>query len=83
MVANTFGWTASFPVVGAVSSLVRQSVDASTILPVSEMVSEIVDMAAIFGVMGGVPAVITEIVLTWLMRRPKLEAYHPGRCRRT
>lgn len=40
-------------------------------------------MTALFGVMGGVPAVITGIALTWLMRRPKLEAYHLGLRRRT
>jgi hypothetical protein len=61
-------------VVDAASSLVRHAADVSMILPVSEEVSEIVDMAALCGVMGAVPAVITGVVLTWLLRKPNLEA---------
>lgn len=78
VVASTVGWAVGFPVVDAVSSPVRQAVNASAIPLVSEMVSDIVHIAVLFGMMGGVPAVITGIALTWLMAKSNRKACHPN-----
>jgi hypothetical protein len=74
VVASTIGWAAGFPFVFAVSPPVRRAVDLSTILPVSDMVADIVEMSALSGVMGAVPAVLSGAVLAWLIRQPDLEA---------
>jgi hypothetical protein len=68
IVTSTVSWAVAFPVVDTITSPVLQGVDASMILPVSETVSEIADMAALFGVMEGVPEVIRGAVMTWLMQ---------------
>jgi len=68
--ASTASWAVAFPVIDSITSLVLRAVDASVILPVSETASAMVGLAALYGVMGGVPEVIRGAVMVWLIRHP-------------